>query len=128
MRGKAKHKKGSQGWCKQKIYRKVMDAFIGKPCVVCSKTEGTCGHHIIPKGSCPYHINNPEMIIPLCQTHHIWAHGGRVQACNPFVVGKWMDWLEDAYPERYAWAKAHQHDTSAKLPKHDWITEWEELS
>jgi hypothetical protein len=129
MRGRAKHKKGSPGWCKQKVVDAFMKSYHGLPCEVCGVEEGTCAHHVVSKGSCPYHIATPEMVIVLCGDCHRWAHGGGLgngKGANAFKVVDFMEWLEFNKPEQFHWCEAHQADTSVKLPKQDWITRYEE--
>ena len=130
MRGKAKHKKGSASWCREKVYRHFMDGYLGLPCELCGTDQGTHAHHVVSQGSCPYHKCSPEMVVVLCPDCHRYAHGGGLgngKAANAFKVVDFMEWLELNKPEQFNWCEAHQHDTSAKLPKHDWITLYEAL-
>jgi len=124
---KKRKKKGTPGWYKQKVYRMVMDEFKGQPCAICGTTEGTAGHHILPKGSTPYHIATRENLIPLCQNHHRYNREICPHSSDPFVVDAFLLWLMDNRPDQYDWTVEHRRDTAAKCGKIDWRARYEEL-
>ena len=89
----------------QKEYNAFMSQFRGLPCAVCGETHWgryiSHGHHLLFKSTHPEHKLNPDNIIPLCPEHHIpFAHG------DP---EKFMDWLEENLPERFAWVQKNNH-------------------
>ena len=120
-------RQGSPSWYKQKVVERFMKQRRGLLCEVCGTNEGTCAHHIIPKGSCPYHIATPMMVIVLCPRCHRWAHGDRFANGDPFATLEFLAWLGANKPEQHAWCLAHRHDTSATLGKIDWEQRWEEI-
>ena len=120
--------KGTPQWFKKKVVEAMMASFRGKPCAICGKTEGTCAHHILPKGSTPHHIATRENLIPLCQSHHRFNRQICPHSSDPFVVNAFLMWLAEHREKQYEWCMAHKHDTAATCGKIDWQARYEVIS
>ena len=85
-----------------------MKQFRGQPCEVCAKTQGTCGHHVVPKSrskALRYDINN---ILVLCPAHHMYGNDLAPHSKNQIAVERFLDWFRFTKPDQWKWTRANE--------------------
>lgn len=87
-----------------------MRQFRELPCEICGRTEGTVGHHIIPKsvcGSLRLEIGN---IIVLCPLHHRFSREIAPHSFNYLAIIEFVDWMKKNKPDQWQWCNDRKHD------------------
>ena len=82
--------------------------FRGRPCEICSKTEGwdgkkirSCGHHLVEKGMHRKYRYDTTLIVVLCPEHHSrFSRSLSPHADDTVAVWRFYRWLEDYRPEK----------------------------
>lgn len=67
---KSVEKRIEEGLTNEKTYREICFAFHEKKCVVCEESLIVSVHHMDEN----HENNDPENLIPLCPTHHVYWH------------------------------------------------------
>lgn len=91
-----------------KYYRKKADElfmrqFRGRPCEVCNKSEGTCGHHIVNKARSKALRYDKRNIVVLCQSHHKFSNDLAPHSSNQMAVERFINWFKEKHPDRHKW-------------------------
>lgn len=86
--------------------RRQKKAYLGVPCIIClfegtTNTQGTCGHHIVPKSRCRAGRHDPANIVPVCQSHHTMGNDCAPHSSNPLASAHFDRWVERWMPRRF---------------------------
>ena len=93
----------SQYWF-NKLYRYVMDKFIGQECIICGTTVGTHGHHILRQKYYPAFKCDSRHIVPVCAScHSEWCvHNPAAHSNNAMMQYEFMEIVKAKYPDKFA--------------------------
>ena len=84
--------------------------FRGNHCEVCQTTQGTCGHHIVPRSRSKALRYDMRNIIVLCAAHHTMGNDLAPHATNQLAVERFIKWFKKNKPAQHAWIKEHERD------------------
>lgn len=105
---KKKDKTNSSYWL-NKCNDFFMSQFRGQPCAICGATDGTVGHHIIPKSrskALRFDINN---IIVLCPGHHTMGGDMAPHSMSQMVMERYIEWFKVNRTGQWLWAIENEH-------------------
>jgi len=54
--------------------KEIAKKFREIPCLLCGKTRGTVGHHLLTVGAHPELVNDERNIVGVCMKHHLEFH------------------------------------------------------
>lgn len=100
--------------------------YRGKPCEICSRTEGwdggkmpSCGHHLFHRKNSRKHRYEPMNMVVLCPAHHsefatdISPHS----IVNELAVSRFIGWLQRNKPDQYKWWLDNEVDARKPFDK-----------
>ena len=117
-----KDNKNSKYW-RTKAHEELKRLMNGQPCLVCKTTNGTVGHHMVPKSRSSKLRFTLANIIPLCPKHHTMGDVMAAHSLCSLVVERFTEWLRTEHPDRYAWYLEHEYDHG----KYDYRASYEYL-
>ena len=100
---------------RSKHYRQKADAeltriFSAKPCLICGKIEGVCGHHMVDRnhGYLRHNLNN---VMPLCPEHHTQSDTLAAHSTNARAQTNFLLYLMENHAEVYQWYQQYKFET-----------------
>jgi len=92
---------------------KCKDIFMplgrGEQCQVCGVTEGTVFHHIVSQSRSKFLRFDLMNVVVLCPKHHTCGNALAPHSTNSLAVGRYIDWLRLAEPEKVKYCEEREH-------------------
>jgi hypothetical protein len=116
-------KRPNDKYYRNKADELFMSQFRGQPCEVCGRSDGTVGHHVVPKSRSKALRYEKRNIVVLCQSHHMFSNEMAPHSTNQLAVERFVEWYKEAHPDDHEWLKEHEHD----ITKISYAEYWEML-